>query len=80
MINCPSTKAHRNKRRDAIVAKLEDLASKKELLAIANSALSHPDAHAGSVSIQTRDLVQKCLKKRTINGNNTKPAAFKGSF
>jgi len=33
-----------------------------ELRAIADSALSHPDAHAGSVSIQTQELVEECLK------------------
>jgi hypothetical protein len=63
MNGCPSTEAQRNQRRGAIVAKLKGLASDKELLAIADSALRHPDAHAGSVSIQTRDLVRKCLKQ-----------------
>jgi hypothetical protein len=60
---CPSTEAQRNRRRCAIVSKLKGLASANELLAIADSALSHPDAHAGSVSIQTRDLVRKCLEQ-----------------
>jgi hypothetical protein len=63
MNDCPSTEAQRNLRRGAIIAKLKGLAPDKELLAIANSALRHPDAHAGSVSIQTRDLVRECLEK-----------------
>ncbi|KAJ1619355.1 hypothetical protein T492DRAFT_848623 [Pavlovales sp. CCMP2436] len=64
MITCPSTAEQRNQRRDAMIAhKLRGLASTPELDDIADSALSHPDAHAGSVSLQTRDLVQECQKR-----------------
>ncbi|KAJ1626861.1 hypothetical protein T492DRAFT_842841 [Pavlovales sp. CCMP2436] len=63
MITCPSTAEQRNQRRDAIAHKLRGLASTPELDDIADSALSHPDANAGSVSLQTRDLVRECQKR-----------------
>jgi hypothetical protein len=62
MITCPSTAEQRNNRRDAIAHKLRGLATTPELNAIADSALNHPDAHTGNVSLQTRDLVRECLK------------------
>jgi hypothetical protein len=63
LITCPSTTEQRNHRRDTITYKLRGLASAPELDAIADSALNHPDAHAGSASLQTRDLVRQCLKQ-----------------
>mmetsp|Transcript_45825 Transcript_45825/g.107050 ORF Transcript_45825/g.107050 Transcript_45825/m.107050 type:complete len:223 (-) Transcript_45825:517-1185(-) len=58
MYTCPATATQRNQRRDAITHRLfNHTASLQEKEEIADSALSHPDAHAGSVLIETRDPV-----------------------
>ncbi|KAJ1634941.1 hypothetical protein T492DRAFT_970133 [Pavlovales sp. CCMP2436] len=61
MYTSPPTATQRNQRCDAITHCLfNHTASLREIEKISDSALSHLDAHAGSISIATRDLVLEC--------------------